>query len=202
MKCIPNFEPKPHERVQKHIRVFVILLILLLLPLTQTFSSGSSYIPCDCFSSPCSCFIQEGDRGDFVKAIVKRLKDKKYLKSGAEKTVFTAETTAAVKQFQKDNGLEITGMMDDDTLTLLIWDMLPEKLDLTMPFVYGRASTISATVYVPVVGGKKRHATAECCDMDHPRKVSVRNAVAVGFDACKIKGCERDTELLLYGVKK
>ncbi len=186
----------------RRISAWVMLFILLSLPVTSAYSSGSSYIPCDCLTSPCSCFIQEGDKGDFVKAIVKLLKDKRYLKKSAEKTVFTAETTAAVKRFQRDNGLEPTGMMDDDTLTLLIWGMLPEELDLTKPYVYGNASTIPATVYVPVVGGKKRHATAQCCNMDHPRKVSIRNAEAVGFDACKIDGCERDMEVLLYGVKK
>ena len=104
-------------------------------------------------------------------------------------------------QFQRDNSLEPTGMLDDDTLTLLIWDKTPEELDLERPFTYGDASTLPFTCYVPVVGGKKRHASPDCCNMEHPRKVSIRNAYAVKFDACKIDGCERDTELLLYGVK-
>ena len=193
-------EPTKHHI--HHVVLIILSFCILLYPIAQAFSSGSSYIPCDCVGSECSCFIQEGDKGDFVRAVVSLLKKKKYLDKKAENTVFTSETTKAVKRFQTDNKLEPTGTLDDDTLTLLIWDMLPEELDRVKPYVYGDPSTIPNTVYVPVVGGKRRHASSECCDMDHPRKVSIRNAEAVGYKACKIDGCESDLEFLLYGVVK
>ena len=83
----------------------------------------------------------------------------------------------AVIAFQTDNRLEPTGQMDDETLTLLLWNMTPEQLDRTNPNY--------RTVYIPVNGGKKRHLNPECSGMDHPRKVSDRNAEALGFDGCK-----------------
>ena len=135
--------------------------------------------------------------GDNVKSLQKSLISLGYLKGKAD-GVFGSKTEEAVKKFQKDNNLEPTGMLDDDTLTLLIWDMLPEKLDRVMPLVSGKPSTYPDTVYIPTDGGKKRHATRECCNMEDPRKVSIRNAEEIGFDACKIKYCERYVELTLH----
>ena len=88
--------------------------------------------------------------------------------------------------------------MDDDTLTLLIWDMLPEELDRVMPLLSGKANTYPDTVYIPTDGGKKRHASEQCSGMLDPRKVSIRNASAFKFDACKRKGCEAELEMLLH----
>lgn len=187
-----------HRKILKQLIVLALLFISFL-PTVHSFASGLSYIPCDCLNEPCSCFIQEGDEGNFVKEIIKLLTKKKYLpKKFTPKTIFNADVTKAVKQFQKDNNLMPTGTMDDDTLTLLIWDMLPEKLDRVMPLVSGKPSTYPDTVYIPTDGGKKRHATRECCNMEDPRKVSIRNAEEIGFDACKIKYCERYVELTLH----
>lgn len=187
-----------HRTALKRIPALVMLFILLSLPITQALSSGSSYIPCN-HHGKCECFIQEDDEGNFVKAIVNLLIKKKYLpKKFSPKTRFTADVTKAVKKFQTDNHLEPTGTMDDDTLTLLIWDMLPEKLDKVMPLIPGVPATYPDTVYIPTDGGKKRHASEFCCNMEDPRKVSIRNAEAVGFDACKIRDCERDAELTMH----
>ena len=182
----------------KHIFIFLTLFILLTLSPAYALSSGSSYIPCN-HTGKCECFIQEGDEGNFVKVIINQLIKKKYLpKKFSPKTIFTADVTDAVKSFQSNNNLEPTGTMDDDTLTLLIWDLLPEELDQIMPIIPGKPGTYPDLVYVPTDGGKKRHANEFCCNMEDPRRVSIRNAEKVGFDACKIKDCERDAELLLH----
>ena len=94
--------------------------------------------------------------------------------------------------------MNCTGTMDDDTLTLLIWDMLPEELDRVKPLISGDPSTYPDTVYIPTDGGKKRHASEFCCNMKDPRMVSIRNADKVGFDACKIRDCERDQEKTMH----
>ena len=86
--------------------------------------------------------------------------------------------------------------MDDDTLTLLIWGILPNELDKVMPVQRYDPSTYPDMVYVPTDGGKKRHQGPECCDMYDPRKVSIRNAAALRYDACKI--CEVEREKLLH----
>ena len=192
---------KTNDTINNARGLFAIFLsfCFLFLFATDSFASGSSYIICDCSSSHCSCFIQEGDEGNFVKEIVSRLIKKKYLpKNHSPKTRFSSGVTSAVKQFQIDNHLEPTGTMDDDTLTLLLWDMLPEELDKAMPLVPGSPDTYPDTVYIPTDGGEKRHASPDCCGMYDPRKVSIRNAAKAKFYACKIKGCERDEEKTMH----
>ena len=63
-------------------------------------------------------------------------------------------------------------MLDDETLTLLIW---------------GQASTQDEKieVWVPTDGGKKRHKKPTCSNMLDPRKMSSMNAEALGIEACK-----------------
>jgi len=62
--------------------------------------------------------------------------------------------------------------MDHDILTMLIWGKrMPEEN--------------CAEVWVPTDGGKKRHKAPTCSGMYDPRKMSARNAQALGLDACK-----------------
>ena len=165
----------------RRIRLFFAILILLVFILSfgSSLAEGKSFIPCDCHSDPCECFIQLGDEGGAVKKIITKLIEKKYLGKKVSKDMFTREVEKAVKQFQQDNNLDPTGMMDDDTLTLLLHGVLPEKLDITDP--YSNCNTI----YIPTDGGKKRHSNPECSGMYDPRKVSDRNAEELGFDPCK-----------------
>jgi len=174
------------------------LLIILVISISPAFalSDSQSYIPDDCGNTDCTCFIQLGDTGGFVKGIIKLLKEQGYLDKKAKTAQFTPEVEAAVLSFQNDNGLPLTGTMDDDTLTLLIWGILPNELDKVMPVQRYDPSTYPDMVYVPTDGGKKRHQDPECCDMYDPRKVSIRNAAALRYDACKI--CEVEREKLLH----
>lgn len=170
------------------IRCLTMLLLAEMALCSVSLASGSSYIQCTCIGH-CECFIQEGDEGNAVKEIIKLLIKKKYLSKGTPTGMFSPVVTEAVKQFQEDNHLESTGTMDDDTLTLLIWGMLPEELDVAKP--YSRTET----VFIPTDGGKKRHKSDKCSGMEDPRKVSIRNAEELKFDACKRKGCAADNGL-------
>ena len=62
--------------------------------------------------------LKEGDEGDDVSTLQYRLKDLYYLISDAT-GVYDAATTAAVKSFQEDFGLETTGEADAKTQSLL-----------------------------------------------------------------------------------
>ncbi len=62
--------------------------------------------------------LKEGDEGDDVSTLQYRLKDLYYLTSDAT-GVYDAATTAAVKSFQEDFGLETTGEADAKTQSLL-----------------------------------------------------------------------------------
>ena len=162
-------------------KYLAMLLLFLIVSHTGNISAeGKSYIPCDCLAGKCTCFIQNGDEGGAVKKIVEILITKKYLPNGTPKGLFSDEVEKAVKKFQADNGLEETGMMDDDTLTLLLWDMLPGEVDQK----YGSAYEDVKTVYIPTDGGKKKHIKPTCSKMKDPRKVSDRNAAELGFDPC------------------
>lgn len=179
----------------KHLMVLMILMVLASVP-AFALTESQSYIPDDCGNSDCTCFIQIGDTGGFVKGIIKKLKEQGYLNKKSKASQFTKEVEAAIITLQKENGLPQTGTLDDDTLTLLIWGMLPQELDAVMPVVHGDPSTFPDMVYVPTDGGKKRHSNPECSDMYDPRKVSIRNAEALGYDACK--KCETNRESIMY----
>ena len=75
----------------------------------------------------------------------------------------------------------VLSTLSNDTLTLLLWDMLPSELDR----IDGGLSITCRTVFLPTNGGKKRHLKDTCSGMLHPRKVSDRNAEELGFDGCK-----------------
>ncbi len=62
--------------------------------------------------------LKEGDEGDDVSTLQYRLKDLYYL-TGDATGVYDAATTAAVKSFQEDFGLEVTGEADAKTQSLL-----------------------------------------------------------------------------------
>ena len=174
----------------------IVLTMTLFVSVPLALASGTSYIPCECSREPCICFIREGDEGRAVKVVIELLIGKDYLDPKTKIGQFNADVTQAVLRFQRDNKLPATGTMDDDTLTLLIWDMLPEKLDKAMPTERGKPETCPDMVYIPTDGGKKRHSKPECSKMYDPRKVSIRNAAKLGFDACK--RCETDRERLLH----
>lgn len=154
-------------------RKFVLALCLCLV-----FHAASAEIPCACGLAECICFIQLGDEGMPVEAIQNTLVIQGYLAPNADGSSFDERTLQAVIAFQTKHGLEPTGMMDDETLTLLLWGMLPEALDAAQPF----SSTL--TVWVPTDGGKRHHDKPTCSGMLDPRLVSQRNALAMEMLHC------------------
>lgn len=179
---------------KKAMTLWMALLILVLTP-ARAATGSQSYIPDDCGKARCTCFIQLGDAGGMVRGIVELLKEGGYLDNNTRAAQFTPAVEAAVIALQRANGLPPTGMMDDDTLTLLVWGMLPEALDRAMPVRADDPSTFPDTVYVPTDGGDKRHFDPECSDMYDPRKVSIRNAQALGYEACKKCAYDRERSL-------
>lgn len=135
-------------------------------------------ISCQCGKEDCECFIQLGDDGPAVAFIQAALVAQGFLAENADGARFDDHTLQAVLRFQQENHLPTSGMMDDETLTLLIWGMLPDALDAYDP----ESSTV--IVWVPTDGGLRHHARPDCCQMKDPRMVSQRNALAMDMLRC------------------
>lgn len=135
-------------------------------------------IPCTCGLDQCICFIQLGDGGVAMEYIQHELIAQGYLLPSQDSALFDEHTLQAVLHFQEANGLPHTGLMDDATLTLLLWGMLPDALDIADPLSNGRA------VWIPTDGGIRRHVKPTCSKMSDPRRVSVRNAAVLNMQPC------------------
>ena len=157
--------------MMKH--VFAFAMILFILPITIF-----AEIPCICGQEDCLCFIQMGDEGHPVEAIQNQLVSQGYLAQNDDASIFDENTKMAVIAFQLENNLEATGMMDDDTLTLLLWGLLPDELDQVDPLSIGKP------VWIPTDGGIRHHKRATCCAMLDPRLISQRNALKMEMTRC------------------
>ena len=135
-------------------------------------------IPCICDKPHCVCFIQLHDKGPAVEFIQNTLVTKGYLAHYDDASTFDEHTQQAVINFQQANNLPATGMMDDETLTLLLWDMLPEALDQAHP------ETSTLVMWIPTDGGIRHHDTATFRGIYAPRLVSQRNALAMEMLHC------------------
>lgn len=166
-----------------------------LLMLCLLCSAALAEITCICGNEACLCFIQLGDEGLAVEAIQEALKAQGYLAGNDDASVFDEKTQQATLAFQEANGLSPTGMMDDDTLTLLLWGLLPEALDQAEPAALGGA------VWIPTDGGIKHHKRGSCCKMLDPRLVSQRNALLMGMEPCgRCKPDGFNTELTYFST--
>ena len=105
-----------------------------------------------------------------MDGVIDLLAEQGYLSSSRGST-FDSGVHEAVCAFQQDHGLTQSGMLTDETLTMLIW---------------GESSyEEGVTVWVPTDGGKKRHDKPTCSNMHDPRKMSSINAQQLGIEACK-----------------
>ena len=168
-------------KAQLRYLVFFGILIALL----STMDCAYAHIPCMCNNSPdqCTCFIQLGDKGLAVKKIITILIEKGYLVKSDKNNEFTPEVKQAVIKLQTDNDLECTGWMDDETLNVLLYDVLPDKTEKYT------AKYWEAICYVPTDGGQKYHANPACSDMINPRMISRVNAVCLGIKPCGKNTC-------------
>lgn len=137
--------------------------------------AAQAEVNCVCNKEKCICFIQLGDGGPAVDVIQEALIEQGYLSPQGDVTLFDAGTVEAVKAFQRANRLEETGTMNDETLTLLLWGVLPDEMDLTAD---------ANGVWIPTDGGIRHHKRAGCCQMYDPRLVSRRNALAMDMQPC------------------
>ncbi len=156
-------------------RIFIIFVVLLL-AIPNAFAE--KYPVCDCNSKQCTCFIQLGDEGPIVNAIIKLLIAQEYCAPDQKVSILDEGARKGILRFQKEHDLQETGTLDDNTLTLLIWGCLPEELNEMDPnsrYDYN---------WVPTDGGRRRHRNERCSSMYDPRKISVRNAEALGYKNC------------------
>jgi hypothetical protein len=86
--------------------------------------------------------------------------------------LFGEETLSALMAYQRKYALEETGAFDDATLMSLLG-------------VSADAEGVGTIIWVPMHGGEKFHKTAECSGMVEPHQMSIANAAALGFTACK-----------------
>lgn len=135
-------------------------------------------IPCSCSKADCVCYIQLYDEGRAVDAIQNALIAQGYLESRDDASVFDERTMQAVIRFQQAHGLSPTGTMNDETLTLLLWGMLPEELDVAE----GESSRL--VVWIPTDGGIRHHDLSSCSGMLDPRLVTQRNALMMDLLHC------------------
>ena len=154
--------------------------LLAIVVLVGLVGAARAEIPCQCGQEACQCFIQFGDSGQAVAIIQHLLCMRGYLDPADDSNNFNLQTQNAVIHFQEDNDLTSTGMLDDDTLTLLIWNMSPDELTTLQPW------SIFAPVWIPTDGGIRHHCEGDCCAMYDPRLVSQRNAMVMGFLPCGI----------------
>ena len=150
-----------------------VTLILLFMP-----CMAQAGMECQCDEEECICFLQLGDQGIAVTRVSQRMIDRGYL-PGDARDMFDQDMFDAVCAVQREHDLPVTGLLDDDTLSVIIWGADSAVLDLTMPQSDG------GCVYVPTNGGKKYHSRADCSGMHHPRRISLRNAKALNIGACK-----------------
>lgn len=157
----------------------IIIVFLILMLLGAHAQEEADMFACRCGEEKCVCFLQEGDIGPATEGVIRLLKDRGYLAALHSRGVFDEEVTLAVKAFQKDSDLEETGMLDNDTLTMLIFGELPGA------GVF-EAEGEWVQLWIPTDGGICRHEDPTCCNIKNPRIISERNAAALMMEACEI----------------
>lgn len=154
----------------------LVLLLVCLLPMVWAEEIG---IECACREENCICFLQLQDEGTAMRGVIALLKEKGYLTDGRIKVTYTEKVETAVKALQKEHQLPETGLLDDETLTYLIWGMSSAELDEVKPLLS------RDVVWVPTGGGEKYHGKMNCSGMGNPRKMLRRNADALGIEPCR-----------------
>ena len=157
----------------------ILLLMASICLLSNATAEKKEYMErgCDCDQVACVCFMQMDDFGLPVKVMIEALKENGYLNDAIDAT-FVPEVEDAVKAVQSEYGLKQTGLVDDNTLTCLLWGISAEELDAARPDLPLKM------VWVPTDGGKKYHNKKTCSQMYDPRKISQRNAIVLGIEPC------------------
>ncbi|MGN0763921.1 MAG: peptidoglycan-binding protein, partial [Aristaeellaceae bacterium] len=96
-----------------------------------------------------------------------RLIELDYLEGTADGD-FGNGTKEAVIAFQKNNDLSADGVAGEQTLTILFSDQAVRQ----------------HWVWIPTNGGEKYHSKSSCSGMENPKRVTYREAIEQGYDAC------------------
>ncbi|MBQ7486597.1 MAG: peptidoglycan-binding protein [Clostridia bacterium] len=155
-----------------------IVLLCLTLALLLCAGNALALVKHTCGRSDCICFIQYGDKGLAVSGIIDALYKEGFLASDVG-SIFTQDVEQAVKAFQKSHKLTQDGKMTDNTMTWLLWGMSVTNVDKKYPNSDGQE------VWVSTDGGTKFHSNPTCSKMAYARKLSARNAQALGFTPCR-----------------
>lgn len=146
-------------------------------------AAGEARLYCECRQENCICFIQYMDEGQAVKQIIAVLAYYGYLPKDNTPALFDEAVAFAVLAFQRDAGLYETGMMDDDTLTLLLMELQPVYSEKSISL---KPASASRAVWVPTNGGIRHHSKPTCSKMYDPRLVSELNALKMDMQPCGI----------------
>lgn len=157
----------------------IALLLMVVCLLSAPAWAEEVGIDCACRETKCICFLQLQDEGAAMRGIIVLLKEKGYLTDGRIKVTYTAKVEDAVKAVQAAYHLLETGLLDDETLSYLIWDVSSEEVDMLKPLLS------TDIVWVPTGGGEKYHGKITCSGMDAPRKMTRRNADALQIEPCR-----------------
>lgn len=182
---------------------FVLLFLCLIFALTAlSEAEKADPFACDCEfeeekGEVCACFLQMGDIGPAVNGVIMHLMEKGYLPFSHARGVFDEEVAQAVRRFQRDSDLDETGVFDHETLSYLLLYPLPGET--------GASQKEDRLMWVPTDGGDHLHTNKGCSNMIAPRKISERNALALGIEPCEHcfkEGYEHDETLagLVYGA--
>ncbi len=139
-----------------------------------------THMNCRCGLENCVCFMQEGDSGPAVRECIALLKKHGCLAEEHSQTVFDAAVTQAVISFQAEMGFEQNGMLDDPTLTCLLHGVTREMLDSD-----GVSGDLTE-VWISSRGGVRCHIRKSCRGMKNARKLTARNAEALGIEKCRV----------------
>lgn len=98
-------------------KIFKMMAIVLMV-LSMGLCLGATALPSKPVETAYAVVITQGNRGDTVRTIQRKLKNWGYYK-GTVDGIFGPQTKEAVKYFQRKNGLKVDGIVGDKTLAAL-----------------------------------------------------------------------------------
>jgi len=147
------------QRISK--KALCALLAVLLLAVAM--NAGASALP---FSQTLQTLLQAIEGTDTAEDVRCALIALGYLHEDDDDDI-----ESAILCFQQYNGLEETGVLDGKTVLALY----TAQADIRQPY----------RVWIPTMGGKKHHGNADCSGMIDPLNVPKKEALRLGFRACK-----------------
>jgi len=130
---------------------------------------------CECALEKCECFLQLGDSGGAMRAVIRKLAERGYLNDRRVKTTYTAKVRLAVEELQSDFALSMDGLLNDETLCALLGYIASDEDEKH-----------DSVVWVSSRSGIRYHEKKNCSGMRNPRKMSQKHAQLLQLDPCGI----------------